>query len=235
VGERARGGTLVTHRLARNASLTLAINYLPLQRTAEARRHLEGFLRTHRFTHLVYMQPHPDCFFDRQMDPRLPKCVDFGDAPGDASRADNARPPHGGRTPRAALPADGAPREPSTEPSSMVARPLQWRIASTHVRTALYTFAWKAWKADVQRAVWNRTSPLPSARTIMPAPVVAQPCLMSGCDGHALDGLAGHQCLPGSATLVSRDIVRAVRRTHTNELRRERERQARLAAGRRPV
>ena len=53
----------------------------------------------------------------------------------------------------------------------------------------------------------------PLGRALTPEPILAAPCLMRDCDGRVPEGLAGHQCLPGAATLASRDIVRAVRRT----------------------
>ena len=37
-----------------------------LQRTEGAAAHLRPFLDAHRFTHAVFMAPHPDCFFDFQ-------------------------------------------------------------------------------------------------------------------------------------------------------------------------
>ena len=190
VGEQARSGQLITYNFAHNSSLTLAINYSPLQRTDEAKRHLSGFVRQHRFTHLVYMQPHPDCFFLRQAmasnsNKKPPKCVDL---------------------------AAGA----ETDATSTTV-PIQWRIlANTHIiRHSFLAFAWKAWKPEAQQAMWNRSSAynVPRARVLTPEPIVASPCLMPGCDKRSPSGLGGHQCLPGAATLASRDIARAVRRT----------------------
>ena len=220
VGEQARGGTLVTHTFARNASLTLVINYAPLQRTDSARRHLAAFVRSrrgstaggeaggaghaaaHAFTHVVYMQPHPDCFFERQTDSRRPPCVNL--AAAEHSAADVLR-------------SLGTGHAGGREATREAAAPLHWRILTgAHSGPAFYAFAWKAWRAEAQRALWNLTSPVGAHRTLTPAPIIAAPCLMGGCDGRVPEGLAGHQCLPGASTLISREIVRAVRRTRAS-------------------
>ena len=49
-----------------------------------------------------------------------------------------------------------------------------------------------------------------SEYTLTPHAVLRWPCGMPGCD----TSLDSHQCLPGAASLLSRDIVAAVHVTH---------------------
>ena len=207
VGEQPRGGTLVTHTFAsRNASMTMVINYAPLQRSTDgALANLDAFARhgpatasarATAFTHLVFMQPHPECFFERQSGATRGKCVDLASTHLGAAAMEGPRP-------RLAAGVEA--------PIGSVTGSAHWRILSAHM-PALYAFAWKAWRADMQRAWWNRTAPTPPERTITPEAMLGAPCMMGGCDARVPAGLGGHQCLPGSSTLVAREIVRALRR-----------------------
>ena len=173
VGEARRAGTLTTHSFARNSSLTLIVNHAPLQRgnstdaleafvTSGWRHHLgklllpnatrDAFARLPRyFTHLVYMAPHPDCFFDRQ------RCVDLAADVGD-SIGDEAK-------------AGGTTRPPP---------PAQWRILSAHIRHAFLAFAWRPWRLALQERAWNQSF-APPGYTLTPRRVVHAPCLMPDC------------------------------------------------------
>ena len=202
VGEAARGGSLQTFYFTNNASLTVVVNHAALQATDLAQHHLEAFVRAgappiavsvssarHRFTHLVYMQPHPDCFFNANK-PRHSRCVEL-----DAS----------------------SPSGSGTEPAGWNAEapPLQWRILRQHIRHKLVSLGWKAWGLRQQHRFWNRSWEVAvrsgASGVLLPNAVTDHPCLMNGCDQRQPVALGGHQCLPGASTLLSLEIANAVR------------------------
>ena len=135
----------------------------------------------------LFMSRRPHSFFDQQVDRRLRKCVDLKSSGGAA--------------------ADVAMGTAQTH--------MAWRTLRAHVPHTFHAFAWKAWRADKQHELWNR-SHATWRYTLTPAPVLQRPCLMSDCDVRMPEGLAGHQCLPsGGTTLYSRDIARAIARVHS--------------------
>lgn len=86
-------------------------------------------------------------------------------------------------------------------------------MLSAHVRHSFVAYAWKAWRPSRQAKEWN-ASFAPAERTIVPRALLEHsPCGMVDCDGRVPEGLGGHQCLPSSTSLMSRDIVAALRGT----------------------
>lgn len=136
---------------------------------------------------------HTDCFFDFQLNASKPKCVRL-----DAGLWQTLRQ----RAPRG----PAAHREAAGEEA-----PLQWRVLAGAVRHTFEALPWKPWKLASQKRLWN-ASAASRARTLVPTAVLKRPCMQDGCDGRDPQGMGGHQCLPGGATLYTRDIVRAIKR-----------------------
>lgn len=237
VGEVARSGTLVTYWFqegvapssngssaaaagtssregarrmgTRTSSLTLVINHALLQRgDARSLRLLESFARRgparllssssrrhrtptttsegdiKRFTHIVYMQPHPACFFRGQ------KCVDLGASPSTTT----------------------TPIEPdATTATPGVTKPVppQWRALCAD-ETSTVCFHMYPWHSvTMLRVRPDGFTPHPK-RVLVPSAILRRPCRMPGC----ASSVEGHQCLPGSPSIVSRDMVRAIAREH---------------------
>ena len=50
--------------LENNSSLVMIVNNSTLQRASTVQTHLPAFLKREKFTHIVFSQPHKECFFD---------------------------------------------------------------------------------------------------------------------------------------------------------------------------
>ena len=63
-----------TYTSATGATLTTLINWAPMQRFSRA-QHFQAFLRRSNFTHIYFMMPHDECFFDWTRDKTKPFCI----------------------------------------------------------------------------------------------------------------------------------------------------------------
>ncbi len=63
------------YSLQNNVTITTVLNWPHLQRFSQTER-LTRFLAEHKFTHILFMVPHQECFFDWLKNKTYPMCID---------------------------------------------------------------------------------------------------------------------------------------------------------------
>lgn len=166
-----------------NATLVMVVNNATLQRTTTVYRYLPLFLRRERFTHVVFQQPHKNCFFDYLEGGKVPenRCVVLSNVNG--------------------------------PPASMAQRNVLEHHCHTHGVPFLSVLGWSdrqlyadALKLDDERSGAIRRGASTNA-TLYPYEVLESPCTAPTCT----DDIPGHHCLPGALTLVALRLTRVLR------------------------
>lgn len=166
-----------------NATMVMVINNATFQRTTLVGQHLPSFLHRERFTHVIYQQPHRNCFFDY---------LDGGKNP--AARCVN-------------LSMINLPR------TSLIHRRLLEHYCRTHGVPFLTVLGWSDAQSYAQALTMDDEKSGAISGTIFnatlyPYEVLEAPCISQLCR----DNIAGHHCLPGALTLFALRLIRLLQK-----------------------
>ena len=182
-------GTFQRFEAAHNVSIIVVANHETLQgHSALSERLLFGLLQWARFDHVLFMKPHPRCFFDFTHNKSLPHCVDLANLSGGTANAD----------------------EPSTSPSGTLLHGGPWHVMKSYQRAEAPTMGLQQvlpWEdpgatREKQGVRYQASAALIDGNEF----VAPHPCQMPFCRNASI----GHQCVPGALTLMSRAAVQSV-------------------------